>query len=87
MSLFLRAVYYLLEAISYMLIARILLSWFPRVRQSRFYAVLFQLTEPLLAPVRNLLARTRAGAMPIDFSVIIVYLIIALLQMFLVQFI
>jgi YggT family protein len=87
MSLFLKAVYYLLEAISYMLLARILLSWFPRIRQSRFYAVLFQLTEPLLMPVRKLLMRTKAGNMPIDFSVIIVYLIIAVLQMLLWRFI
>ncbi|MBN2557725.1 MAG: YggT family protein [Clostridia bacterium] len=86
MSIFLRAVYYLLEVVSYMLIARVLLSWFPQVRQSKFFAILFQLTEPLLMPIRKLLSRTKAGEMPIDLSVIIAYLIIAVIQMIIVPF-
>lgn len=87
MSLFLRAIYYLLEAISYMLLARAILSWFPSVRQSKFYAILFQLTEPLLLPIRNFLSRTKAGTMPMDFSLIIAYVIVAILQAVLIRFI
>ncbi|HPJ23239.1 MAG TPA: YggT family protein [Clostridia bacterium] len=86
MSIWAKVIYYFLEAVSYMLIARILLSWFPQVRGSRFYEILVQLTEPLLIPIRRLLSRTRMASMPFDVSVIIVYLIIMILQMLIVQF-
>ena len=86
MSIWAKVIYYFLEVISYMLIARILLSWFPQVRASRFYEILVQLTEPLLSPIRKLLSRTKMATMPIDISVIIVYLIIMVLQMLIVQF-
>ncbi|MFO7611057.1 MAG: YggT family protein [Clostridia bacterium] len=86
MSIFLRAIYYLLEAVSYMLIARVILSWLPQVRQSKFFAILYQLTEPLLMPIRKLLSMTKVGEMPIDLSVIITYLIIMVIQMIIVPF-
>ncbi|MBN1623132.1 MAG: YggT family protein [Clostridia bacterium] len=86
MSIWAKVIYYFLEVISYMLIARMLLSWFPQIRASRFYEILVQLTEPLLSPVRKLLSRTRMATMPFDISVIVVYLIIMILQMVIVQF-
>jgi len=86
MSIWAKTLYYFLEVVSYILIARILLSWFPQIRNSRFYQILLQLTEPLLLPVRNLLSRTRLAEIPFDISVIIVYLIIMILQMVIVQF-
>jgi YggT family protein len=85
MSIWAKVIYYFLEVISYMLIARMLLSWFPQIRASRFYEILVQLTEPLLSPVRKLLSRTKMATMPFDISVIVVYLIIMILQMILVQ--
>jgi len=86
MSIWAKTLYYFLEVVSYILIARILLSWFPQIRNSRFYQILLQLTEPLLLPVRNLLSRTKLAEIPFDISVIIVYLIIMILQMVIVQF-
>ena len=80
MSLWARTIYYFLEAVSYLLIARVLLSWIPQLRGTKFYELLFRVTEPLILPVRNLLSRTRLGNMPFDISVIVVYLLIMLLQ-------
>lgn len=86
MSLIYRAAYYLLEAISYLLIARIILSWIPQVRQSKFYAFIHQVTEPLLIPVRKLLSRTKAAHWPIDISIIIIFVLIGIVQMIIAQF-
>jgi len=86
MSLIFRAAYYLLEAISYLLLARIILSWIPQVRQSKFYGFIHQVTEPLLIPVRNLISKTKAANWPIDVSVIIIFILISIIQMLIARF-
>ena len=43
-----------------LVLARILLTWFDPARKSRGSKVLFQLTEPLLAPLRRRLPSTGA---------------------------
>lgn len=86
MSLIFRATYYLLEAISYLLLARIILSWIPQIRQSKFYGFIHQVTEPLLIPVRKLISKTQAANWPIDISVIIIFVLIGIIQMLIAQF-
>ncbi|MCD6323472.1 MAG: YggT family protein [Clostridiales bacterium] len=86
MSLVFRATYYLLEAISYLLLARIILSWIPQVKQSKFYGFIFQVTEPLLVPVRKLISKTKAALWPIDVSVIIIFILIGIIQMIIARF-
>ncbi len=86
MSLVFRATYYLLEAISYLLLARIILSWIPQVRQSKFYGFILQVTEPLLIPVRKLISKTKAALWPIDVSVIIIFILIGIIQMIIARF-
>jgi len=86
MSLVYRAAYYLLEAISYLFLARIILSWIPQIRQSKFYEFLHQVTEPLLLPIRKLLSKTKAATWPIDISIIIVFVLIGIIQMLIAQF-
>jgi len=85
MSLITRAVYYLLEFISYLLLARIILSWIPSLRESKFYGFIHQVTEPILVPVRKLLSKTKAANWPIDVSVIIVFILIGIIQMLLAR--
>ena len=59
------------------MLARVLMSWFPNVdRTNPLIRLVFELTEPVLAPIRNLMPRT----MMVDFSPLIVFLIIAVLQ-------
>ncbi|MCK5757850.1 MAG: YggT family protein [Clostridiales bacterium] len=86
MSLVFRATYYLLEAISYLLLARIILSWIPQVKQSKFYGFIHQVTEPLLVPVRKLISKTKAALWPIDVSVIIIFILIGIIQMLIARF-
>ncbi|HXJ64219.1 MAG TPA: YggT family protein [Actinomycetota bacterium] len=67
----------------FILLIRILLSWFPTPRSgagARFVSILFELTDPILRPLRNLIPPARAGAMAIDFSPILVFIGIGVIQ-------
>ncbi len=66
----------------YVLFARILLSWFPISPGSALasvFSVLYNVTEPVLGPVRRLLPPLSFGGMGIDLSPIIVSLAVQLL--------
>ena len=62
---------------------RIIMSWFPPTPGTT-YAQIFEgfvrLTEPVLAPVRAMLPPVRTGAMSLDLSPIVVFLVAILLQ-------
>jgi len=61
---------------SIILLARVLISWFPVDPYNPIVRVLHQLTEPLLAPIRRLLPQTGA----IDLSPLIGFVVIILAQ-------
>ena len=63
-----------------LLIARILMSWLPMFHGSRFAELLFNLTEPILGPIRRLIMRSPLGGpgMVIDFSPIIAFVLLRL---------
>ena len=66
----------------YVLVARILLSWFPITPGSTLasvFSVLYKVTEPVLGPLRRLLPPVGIGGMGFDLSPIIVLLVIQLL--------
>jgi len=70
-------IYYILVIFQFILLARVLLSWFPNIdRSNPLVQLLYQITEPVLQPIRNLLPQT--GMM--DFSPLIVFLIISVLM-------
>lgn len=62
------------------IIGRALLSWFPQGQNNQFARILFEVTEPLLAPVRRILPRTGM----IDFSalilIVLLYVMIAVVN-------
>jgi YggT family protein len=66
------------------LFVRIIASWFPPPRYGSPFApvmrVVYGLTDPILRPLRNLIPPLRAGFMAIDFSPIIVFIGIVVLQ-------
>jgi YggT family protein len=45
-----------------------------------FYGILYDLTEPVLRPIRRLLPPLRVGAVALDLSPFLVFLLIALLR-------
>ncbi len=76
-----RIAYSILSFLQLALFLRALSSWFPQVRGSKFGTMLYALTEPMVAPVRNQLQKIPAlRQMPIDFSVLIVFLLLSFLQ-------
>jgi YggT family protein len=71
---------YLLWAYMWIIIIRALISWVNPDPWNPIVRFLYQVTEPVLRPIRRLLPST-----PIDFSPLIVILAIMFLQRFLVQ--
>ena len=66
----------LLQLFELALVARIILSWFPNVdRSNPIIQFLFDITEPVLRPIRDMLP---PGGM-FDFSPLIVFIIIQVL--------
>ena len=59
--------------------ARAILSWFPNTQQGFMFAFLSAITEPFISPVRRLLQKTPLGGGMIDFSFIIVFLLLSFL--------
>ncbi|MCL5982461.1 MAG: YggT family protein [Firmicutes bacterium] len=65
------------EILTWLIIARILLSWVPHNPDSPVFRLLYEGTEPILAPFRRLMPR---GAFPLDLSPLIALLVLRLLR-------
>ena len=61
----------------YLLLIRVLLSWFPIDKNNFFYSIIYNFTEPILSPFRNLIPLNNTG---IDFSPLIVFFILNLIR-------
>jgi YggT family protein len=70
-------IYYVLLVFEIAILARVLLSWFPNLdRNSPVIQLVYQITEPVLKPIRNLLPNTGG----FDFSPLVVLLLISVLM-------
>lgn len=74
-------VYYALVIFQLLILARVLMSWIPSLQTSmnpttqQIVRLIYQATEPVLKPVRDLLPRT----MMVDLSPMIVLLLLSLI--------
>ncbi len=69
--------YIFIQILSYAVLIRCIFSWLPMGRNNGFYKLLYAVTEPILAPVRKMIARSPiGGGMPIDFSPVLTFFII-----------
>ena len=66
----------LFQVYSFILLARVLTTWFQVDPYNPIIRILYQLTEPLLAPIRRLLPQT--GMM--DFSPIVAFIAITVVE-------
>lgn len=74
-------IYYILVFFQLVILARVLLSWFPNVdRYNPIIRFIYDVTEPVLRPVRNALAGVLPRDFPIDLSSLAVLLAISLLM-------
>lgn len=72
----------ILTVYMWIIIARALISWVNPDPYNKIVIFLYRVTEPVLRPIRRIIPRHN---LPIDFSPLIVLLIIIFLQYFLVQ--
>ncbi|HAR61962.1 MAG: YggT family protein [Candidatus Margulisiibacteriota bacterium] len=68
---------YVFQALYYLLIARVILSWIPHNPSHPIVQLLYTLTDPILEPFRKLLPSSSMG---IDFSPIIAFIVLGLVQ-------
>lgn len=63
----------LFQFLYFMIIVRVILSFFPTPINSNLLKIIYQITEPILAPFRNLLGRfmPRGPGYYLDFSPVI----------------
>lgn len=70
----------LLRIIDSLILVRVLLSFFPTLHSSKISYFIYQMTEPILAPCRAILDRLGLGMGMIDFSPILAFLLLGLMQ-------
>jgi YggT family protein len=72
---------WLLQIYTWILIARLIISWFPNPPDwaRPIYTFLYVMTEPVLRLVRPLVPPLRMGAMALDLSPILVFVVLTIL--------
>ncbi|NLY18638.1 MAG: YggT family protein [Clostridiaceae bacterium] len=71
------AVVIFFRVIEILIFLRIILSWLPISKDNALFQFLYSVTEPILAPIRNLIARSSFGRnMMFDFSPVLAYLLL-----------
>jgi len=68
----------ILRLLQFMLVLRAILSWFPMEQYNPIVRIVYEVTEPLLLPVRMLLYRIFPAMQrfPIDISFLIVFILV-----------
>ena len=86
MSIIYKAIILVLKILEYAVLARVLISWLPVPKDNRYIRMLYQITEPILAPIRGLIERSALGKnMMIDFSPIIAFLLIGAVRSLIIK--
>ena len=76
-----RAIGALFTVMELAILVRAFISWLPVPREHRLVILLYQITEPILAPIRSLIQRSSFGRnMMFDFSPIIALLLIGIIR-------
>ena len=75
----LRGIYWVLQAASWCIVIRAVLSWFLRT-DVPIYAFLLRITEPLIAPFRPLAYKLSGGRLPIDLAPLFSYFVLMILM-------
>ncbi len=74
MSLLYRSITILLELIEILIVVRILLSFLNIFRESLLTSFIYEITEPVLGPARDLLAKLNINTGMFDFSPLVAIL-------------
>jgi YggT family protein len=74
--------YYVVLIYTFIMLARVISSWIPVPPGgglARVVGFVYEVTEPVLRPLRNMLPPMRMGAMGLDLSPMIVFVVLFLL--------
>ncbi|MBQ3055316.1 MAG: YggT family protein [Oscillospiraceae bacterium] len=67
-------------------VGRVIISWLPLDYSNPIVRFLYTFTEPVLAPIRNFLLRFRFfQSLPIDFSPLLVFVLLDIIRSLLIQ--
>jgi YggT family protein len=69
-----------IRIVNSLILARVLISFFPNFRYSKITDIIYQLTEPILAPCRAILDKFGLNMGMVDFSPILAYMILRFVQ-------
>jgi len=79
-----KAINLVLTIFEFALLARVLISWLPVSRDNKLVDLLYTVTEPVLAPIRNMLSRSslmkNSMLSMMDFSPIVAFILIGLIR-------
>lgn len=82
----------LAEALTYfyyfltiLIFVRCIISWFPVNRDNFILKFVYNITEPILGPIRRLLDKSPIGGYMIDFSPIVAYILLQIIVSVLIQ--
>lgn len=70
----------LFRIIYYLILVRVILSFFPTLRFSKISYFVYQMTEPILAPCRAILDKLGLGMGMMDFSPILAMILLNFIQ-------
>lgn len=72
---------FILQIYNFIVLARVLLSYFPNIdRSNPIVQLLYDLTEPVLQPIRQFLRQQFPNTGPVDFSPLVLFIIIIILS-------
>ena len=85
----LKAVNIFFPLMSYLILARVIISWLPKRMDNVFFKLIYSLTEPILGPIRKLVFKSPLGGpgMRLDFSPFIAILLLEALRIVLISLI
>lgn len=79
-------IFALLRAYELLFIVRAILSWFPMMELGGIMSFIYSVTEPILAPIRSVLHRVPfLRDFPLDFSIIVAYILIDVIRVLFLQ--
>lgn len=80
-----QSIYKFVEVVNFLIIARIIMSWFARDYSNPIVKILYNVTEPILSPFRNLLFKMGIGGGTLDFSPIFAILALDMVSRLLIS--
>lgn len=75
-----RALLMFIQVIYFLIIGRAIMSWFIKDLSNPIARFLYEITEPLLAPIRALLQTLGLGGTMFDFSPLVLFLLLNFLS-------